>query len=350
MPYSDSGSTYAHLRHGFKTALATLIAYGLAKVLGLQYGYWAALSSVIVMQISVADSLQMCWYRLSGTLVGAVIGIVTILIFPEHWPWTEVGLFLSIGFCAYMTRYNTRYRMAAITCCIVVLASVGEEGRVLFGMERVVEIFLGVSSAFLVSVLLWPLRASRSLNERLRGQFATCAKLYQAIVAAYLDGGDELPEDFLDAFALTTGENRGYLRKVQRHERFLYHEDTRTLGLKVETLRLSARNMSSMMHSLSDAAPQSSSRILEPELRTLCTLTADALRAAGEGTFTDAAPLLGALESLEARIAEMRQREVTRVLATRDMMQFFSFLHLMRFMALDVLRLVTPQALAKAES
>ncbi len=47
-----------HLKHGVKTGIAAVMAYSVANLFHLSYGYWAALSAVIVMQINVADSIR----------------------------------------------------------------------------------------------------------------------------------------------------------------------------------------------------------------------------------------------------------------------------------------------------
>lgn len=81
---TDLDSHRAMLRHGLKTGIAAVLAFALADLLHLKYGYWASLSSVIVMQVYVADSVQMCLYRFIGTAVGAVIGMIAILVSRPH--------------------------------------------------------------------------------------------------------------------------------------------------------------------------------------------------------------------------------------------------------------------------
>ncbi len=73
--------TTGHTRHGVKVGLASVLAYYLSGQVGLPYAYWAVITTVIVMQMHVADSIQMCLYRFTGTAIGAVIGIAAILIF-----------------------------------------------------------------------------------------------------------------------------------------------------------------------------------------------------------------------------------------------------------------------------
>ena len=42
--------------HGLKTAIASVLAYVITIVLNLEFGYWAVLSTVIVMQYSGPQS------------------------------------------------------------------------------------------------------------------------------------------------------------------------------------------------------------------------------------------------------------------------------------------------------
>ena len=339
MTHIDPDSTTAHVRHGVKTGLASVAAFAVAQALDLQFGYWAALSAVIVMQLSVADSVQMCWYRLSGTAIGALIAMVAILAFPRTPAMAYLALFLSVAFCAYMTRYNARYRMAAITTCIVFLASLDQqEGRLLFGLERVLEIAIGVGCAFAASVLLWPQRAGNELQQRLRGQFTRGAELYGALLDAFLHRQSGLDPALLDDFATAVAANRGLLQKVLRHERLFYRDDTRALGLKVDTLDSCARHLRAMLHSLNDSQGQGYDILRAPELRTRPTAPPEARRATGQGLPPRPAARTAALAAAETRLGELRDQGATRRFHLHKLMQFFSFFHCLRFLGCDLLR------------
>ncbi len=73
--------TREHVRHGIKVGLACVLALIVSGSIGVPYAYWAVITTVIVMQMHVADSIRMSFYRFSGTAIGAFIGIVAILIF-----------------------------------------------------------------------------------------------------------------------------------------------------------------------------------------------------------------------------------------------------------------------------
>lgn len=72
-----------HPIHGLKTALASLLAFSLTILFELEPGYWAIISTVIVMQVFVADSVEMCLYRFTGTVMGAGLGVLVLQLVPK---------------------------------------------------------------------------------------------------------------------------------------------------------------------------------------------------------------------------------------------------------------------------
>jgi uncharacterized membrane protein YccC len=338
MRHVDLNSTKSHIRHGIKTGLASVLAYIAAEMCQLPFGYWAALSAVIVMQMSVADSIRMCWYRFSGTAVGALIAAIAILICPDNQPMTLLVLFLSIAFCAYMTRYNARYRMAAITTSIVFLASMGQPDRLIFGMERVLEIALGVTCAFIVSVTLWPQRASTALTLRLQNQFATMAGLYGELIDAFLHRQSMLVPDLLDKLEADVVANRSLYQGVLHHERLLYRDDTHALGLQLGTLETCLPHLRAMLNSLNDPQEQGYDILMEVELRALTKAIQQALTAIGQGDTPEEEPLAQALNIAHARLSDLRGQGVTKRFSLQMLMKFFSFYHSQRFMARVLLR------------
>lgn len=337
MPFLDPDSHQAMLRHGIKTGIAAVLAYGIAHLFQLKYGYWAALSAVIVMQVYVADSVQMCLYRFSGTAVGAVIGAVAILIFPETPVMTVLALFLSVTFCAYMTRYNARYRMAAITVCVVVLAGTGQEDRLVFGMFRVVEIGVGVAAAFVVSVALWPVRAGTALKVRLRARFDDCARHYETIMNAFLAMQTGLDPHLLRGLQTDILEDRALFQKVLHHERRMYREDTDLLGLKVRTLEKCCAHLQTMLQALNSEQGQGYEILMECELKELAATTVDVMRCVAAGCGLQTGRLAHALEDAEARLRELRRDGATRRFHLQKLVQFFAFYHSAQSMGRDIL-------------
>lgn len=337
MSIIDPQSKTAHLRHGLKTGLAAVLAYTAAELMSLKFGYWAALSAVIVMQVNVADSIRMCWYRFTGTAVGAAIGITSIMVFPDTPYMTMLALFLSVAFCSYMTKYNERYRMAAITTSIVLLASLGEPGRVEFGLFRVVEISIGVVSAFLTSVLIWPLRAGEALKKSLCSQFEECARLYETIMESFLELQSELDPDMLESFDHNVARSRELYKKVLRHESLIYYEDTELLGMKVRTLEKCVTHLRAMLHALNNVQGEGCDIIMKDELRKLSRDTTDAMKAISSASLPDEQSLSHSLRTSQIKLKELRDEGATKRFYLQKMIQFFAFYHSAQFMCKDLL-------------
>lgn len=329
--------TRAHIRHGIKTGTAALLAHGLTQVLGLPMGFWAVLSTVIVMQVHLADSIKLCLERFQGTALGAAIGLAALALLMGTAAPLWLGLFLSVAFCAYMTRYDERYRMAAITV-VVLLGAQGEEHPLLFGLYRVLEIGVGVLCAFVVSVLLWPRRAGTALKEHLEGQFLQCAERFATLAEAFMSRQQPLPEDFLADLDQAVGQNRQLLHKAMQHERLLYDKNLPRITAQVELLERCLEHMHAMLGAVNTALGEGFTLIMERELRELAEACAGLLRELGAGRIPEEDPLRQALKQVELRLQELRESGVTMRFHLRKMLQVMAFINSLETFTEDLLR------------
>jgi uncharacterized membrane protein YgaE (UPF0421/DUF939 family) len=280
----------------------------------------------------------MCLYRFSGTAVGAFIGIVAVLLFPESRAMTLLALFLCVGFCAYMTRYSEKYLLAAIKVCIVILASVGEENRLVFGMLRVVEIGVGVLCAFVVSIVLWPMRAGDALRARLRERFNACAETYQTLMDAFLSLQIEIDPQLVHRLDRDIREDRALYLKIVRHERWVYNENVDLLGRKVRTLEACSTYLQTMLHALNSVDGKGYEIIMEKELRELVAATLTVMSTIGSGGLPRLDELSHALDQAETRLLELREGGATRRFHLQKLVQFFAFYHGAHSMGKAILR------------
>src|ERR1700746_15826 len=87
---SDALSTAgAPLLFGVRRWASFCLALFIAFWLELDNPFWAGTSAAVVCQPQLGASLRKGWYRLLGTLVGAVAGVVMTACFPQ-----DRGLFL----------------------------------------------------------------------------------------------------------------------------------------------------------------------------------------------------------------------------------------------------------------
>jgi uncharacterized membrane protein YccC len=139
----------------------------LAQLLALPQGYWAVLTSVIIMQASVGGSLKAGLDRTLATVGGAIWGVSVTLAIP-HRNTAALGLTLAVALAplALVAALKPNYRVAPVTAIIVLLSTRGVQlGPVPYAIDRVLEIGLGCVVGLAVSLLVLPDRAHGLLAE-----------------------------------------------------------------------------------------------------------------------------------------------------------------------------------------
>lgn len=203
-------------RHAFKTALAAYISVVVSNWIGLEFGYWAAISAIIVMQADLGGSIRAGLWRLIGTFVGACVGIACLSLYSASAHLLAMGVFIVILACSSVPGLRESFRIAGITVAIVVLGSPHNFSPVGVGMERFLEITVGVFSAVLVSILLWPSHAAGILRNELALQLLEAANLYRTAMDHLLLGSPPVEQKRLDKLLVMTRSNRELLDKARR--------------------------------------------------------------------------------------------------------------------------------------
>ena len=323
----------SHVRHGVKVGLASLMAYVVSGWIGMPYAYWAVITTVIVMQMHVADSIQMCLYRFTGTAIGAGMGILMILIFPPTHFYTLVAIFVGTGVCAYLTRYNARYRMAAITMAIVFLSSLHAEDRIGYSLVRVAEIGVGVLCAFLVSVAVWPSRTTSVLLNRLCNQYDQVADNILLLMDNFLHRQRKTDPDLFFDLAREVQANRELYNKIYATERKVFRSDMDLLALQVNTLNSVVERLQSTPSLLNEVEGDGFDIIMAPELTLMAKHMAVALRNIGRGVKYDPHPLARAVDAVEKRFIELRESGVIERFDVRRYFQVMSFINTAQHLA-----------------
>lgn len=329
--------------HGFKTALAAIIAYAVTLIFNMEFGYWAVISTVIVMQVYVADSVEMCLYRLSGTIIGATLGTIVMTIIPHTPVWIGAALFGTIGICAFLTRYKTRYRMAAITVVIIIMTGAADPDITIFGISRVGEIGLGIICAFGVSVLIFPKRKADVLKARLISQARDCHTLGSIMVKAFNLQQQHVDETPIENLENQVRGNQAFLLTIHRHEARIYRlgdnfqDRVFLMGRAAEHLRTMARILNGLDgrgHEIIMA--DELEEIAESAGQTLMDLMNDqSSQSAQPDRGTDR--LADLIRLLDDRLLDIRKEGLTTRFGLKRLVQVFSFYNSLKYYAEDIL-------------
>lgn len=143
-----------------RVTLAVLLAYALAQALHLRLPLWAVLTSLIVTQMSLGRSLKVANDYLMGTLIGVAYGGALALLIPHTSEWALLGvLALAVGPLALIAAFKANFNVLPVTAVIVLLVPTMQHvSPAVSALDRVLEVVVGGSVGFLVSVLVWPSR------------------------------------------------------------------------------------------------------------------------------------------------------------------------------------------------
>ena len=145
------------LRLWASVCLALYIAYSLE----LDNPFWAGTSAAIVCQPQLGASLRKGWFRMIGTVVGAVMSVVLAACFPQDRVLFLGGLALWGAACAFAATVLHNFAsysaaLAGYTVAIVAAELLGATGGVnanaafLLAVTRTSEICIGIVSAGVV--------------------------------------------------------------------------------------------------------------------------------------------------------------------------------------------------------
>jgi uncharacterized membrane protein YccC len=148
------------LLFGLRLWASVCLALYVAFWLQLDSAYWAGTSAAIVCQPHLGASLRKGWYRMIGTLVGAVAIVILTACFPQERAAFMVGLALWGAACALVAtvlRNFTAYAaaLAGYTAAIVASDQLGATGgpngdAFMLAITRVSETWIGIVCAGIV--------------------------------------------------------------------------------------------------------------------------------------------------------------------------------------------------------
>src|SRR5215475_12080266 len=148
------------LLFGLRVWAAVSLALYVAFWLELDNAYWAGTSAALVSQPHLGASMRKGWYRMIGTVVGAVVIVLMTAAFPQD----RVGFLLSLALwgaaCAFVATQLRNFAayaaaLAGYTAAIIASDELGATGGTnglafTFALARVSEIWLGSAGAGIV--------------------------------------------------------------------------------------------------------------------------------------------------------------------------------------------------------
>jgi uncharacterized membrane protein YccC len=169
------------LTHAAKTALAAALSWWIAMHLGMRDGYWGAISSIIVLQSNFGATVSASRDRVFGTLIGAALGFSCSLF--GVLPWNFILAVLAAMILCGLLGLRNSSRLAGVTISIVMLVNSGSHWTL--ALHRVIEVFLGIFVALVITTLVFPDRARLRLRDGLAKEFLLLGAFFEGILEGF---------------------------------------------------------------------------------------------------------------------------------------------------------------------
>lgn len=179
-----------------RTALAACAAVVIAWLLGLEHPQWSGMTVWAGSQPWRGQLAEKSVFRLLGTLVGGVFGMLLLLLTDGNLVWLTFGLAVWIGLCTWA---GNRIRgfisygamLSGYTAVMVTLLKSTHFSSIFaIGIDRIFTVSLGVLIALLVGWCFAPVANAVNIPKRFKGLVRETEQVLRAEQAA----GQSMPE------------------------------------------------------------------------------------------------------------------------------------------------------------
>ncbi len=208
-------------QHAGKTGLACLLGLLITHLTGLPNSQWVIITIIVVMsgQLNVGGLLQKSFMRFCGTLAGGGVAMLALCM-PHHTLlWLETAsIFAIIGF-AYVSGSNAAISyVGTLGAATVVIVLLGNNTTFAYGIDRIIEILIGITIALSVSLSVRPIHARHLIPQQItlillqliefHQQACTFNALSPSDSTHFLDVEETLRQHLLALRRLTTEASR----------------------------------------------------------------------------------------------------------------------------------------------
>jgi uncharacterized membrane protein YccC len=140
--------------HALRTALAATASLLIARLIKLPEAYWAAVTTIIVMQSTLGAAWAISKQRLVGTAVGALLAAALAIYAGTQWGFYCAAILAAGLICAVFAIGRNAFRYAGITVTIVMLVP-RTHSYWMIALHRFIEISLGIAVGLAITAV-WP--------------------------------------------------------------------------------------------------------------------------------------------------------------------------------------------------
>lgn len=201
-----------------KTGIAVFISMYIAEIFQLNSPFFVCIASVLTMQVTVSESFAIGRNRMIGTLIGAGIAILCIVMNLSSSILNALWIILTIFICVQLNLKKS-ITIACLVFLSIVLQSVEGDG-VLYGLSRILDTFVGIMVGVLVNFFVFPPNIQKRIilyeKSLMKETFGVLDALFLKARVIDLQGLREKLEVLNREYAIFKGEINLFFHKKNR--------------------------------------------------------------------------------------------------------------------------------------
>lgn len=167
----------ALLIHSIRVTIASVIAALVGLHLNAGHMYWLMFTVVLVLQSEIGSSIKRSVERIGGTLIGAPIGIIIVLLIGSLGSQGALlsGIALALILAVIVLMMKKNYAVAVVFITIAVLLGynlLGDPDITMTAGQRIFDTALGTAIAVIASIIIFP----NSLNKIVQDEWTLFLK------------------------------------------------------------------------------------------------------------------------------------------------------------------------------
>lgn len=315
----------------FRIVISAVAALALAQLLKQPLPLWAALTAVIVTQMSVGRSLKATIDYFIGTIGGAIYGGAIGIFVPHANEYSMLGaVALTVAPLAYVASLRPSFSAAPITGVLVLfIPSIAHISPLASAVDRVIEVGVGGAVGLAVSLLIFPASAHRLFVGAAAQVLAQIAQALDESLGSASDGLDSAAHNRLQDSIAQAAAQLSVVGSEAEHERAARLSTGPGTGPMLRTITRLRHDLVMLGRAVSQPLPADMAKRLRRPLTDVRKTLAGYLHGCGDSLLARRGPpsldaVLSALESYDAAVDALRRDGLTLDLSGHAAEQFFA--------------------------
>ena len=176
-------------KHSLRLAVVVLTGFAIGKTFSMQNPYWILLTIIIIMRPSFGLTKSRSIHRVVGTLIGAAIATVVILITQNTIVYGIVAA-ISLPLAYSLVQLNFRNAAVFVTINVIFVYAIFEPDILSVIQFRIVDTLIGASLAFASNYVLWPTWQFQNIQEEFIKAIASNQNFLKQVSVFYREKGE----------------------------------------------------------------------------------------------------------------------------------------------------------------